>query len=372
MVNKMTFYDTALALNWEEIGTEIYSKSEKDVEQALQKEKIDLEDFKALLSPAAEPYLETMAMKSRQATQKRFGKTIQFYIPLYLSNECLNHCIYCGFNHNNKIHRIVLTDEEIKAEVEAIKKMGYEHILLLTGESPKQAGVDYIEHAMQLVKPHFKQISLEVQPLSVEDYARLRKSGLYGVYIYQETYHQKRYAYYHPAGMKKDYRWRIETPDRLAQAGVHKIGLGALLGLEDWRIEALFLAHHLQYMEKRYWKSKYSLSFPRMRPHEGGFQPSYNVTDKQFAQMIWAFRLLDNDVEISLTTRESEVFRDNMISLGITAMSAGSKTEPGGYTQKEELEQFSPNDNRNPQQLSQIIHQHGYEVVWKDWDSFGE
>jgi len=367
----MTFYDIALKLNWKEVEEAVYSKSASDVERALQKQKIDLEDLQALISPAAEPYLETMAAKSRSVTQKRFGKTIQFYIPLYLSNECLNHCIYCGFSHDNKIHRIVLSDAEIQAEVEVIKNMGYEHILLLTGESPKHAGVDYIEHAMQLVRPHFKQISLEVQPLSAEDYARLRKSGLYGVYCYQETYHLARYTHYHPAGLKKDYRWRIETADRLAEAGVHKIGLGALLGLEDWRVEALFLANHLQYLEKRYWKSKYSLSFPRMRPHEGGFQPSFPVTDKQFAQMIWAFRLFDENVEISLTTRESEHFRNNMISLGITAMSAGSKTEPGGYTKKEELEQFATNDNRNPQELLKTIQQQGYEVVWKDWDNFG-
>jgi len=366
----MTFYDIALKLNWKQFEEEIYSRSALDVEQALHKEKIDLEDFKALISPAAEPYLEMMAVKSREATQKRFGKTIQFYIPLYLSNHCLNHCIYCGFNHNNKIHRIILSDEEIIAEVEVIKNMGYEHILLLTGESPRQVGVDYIERAMQLVKPHFKQLSLEVQPLSTEEYARLRSSGLYGVYIYQETYNRERYPYYHPVGTKKDYRWRIETPDRLAQAGVHKIGLGALLGLEDWRMEALFLATHLRYLEKKYWKSKYAISFPRMRPHEGGFQPMFQVTDKQLAQMIWAFRLFDNDVEISLTTRESEPFRNNMVSLGINAMSAGSKTEPGGYTKKEELEQFVTNDNRDPKQLSKMIRQHGYEVIWKDWDSF--
>ena len=367
---RMTFYDIALKLNWKQLEKEIYSKSASEVEQALLNPKMDLEDFKSLISPAAEPYLEKMAVKSREATQKRFGKTIQFYIPLYLSNECINHCIYCGFSHDNKIHRIILTDEEIKAEVEVIKNMGYEHILLLTGESPQHTGIEYIEHAIQLVMPHFKQISLEVQPLSSEDYSRLRKSGLYGVYIYQETYHLERYPYYHPAGMKKDYRWRIETPDRLAQAGVHKIGLGALLGLEDWRVEALFLATHLRYMEKTYWRSKYSLSFPRIRPHEGGFQPSFLVPDKHLAQMIWAFRLFDNDVEISLTTRESELFRNNMISLGVTSMSAGSKTEPGGYTKKEELEQFVTNDNRNPEQLSTMIRQHGYEIVWKDWDNF--
>ena len=366
----MTFYDTILDTDWEKIGKEIYSKSPLDVEIALHKVKPDLEDLKALVSPAAESYLEAMAQLSQKATQKRFGKTMQFYIPLYLSNECLNHCIYCGFNHTNDIHRIVLNDEQILEEVRVIKSMGFEHVLLLTGESPKHAGIDYLEHALQLVKPHFKQVSLEVQPLSAEDYRRLRNVGLYGVYIYQETYNSQRYSHYHPAGMKKDYRFRLETPDRLGQAGVHKIGLGALLGLEDWRIESIYLAMHLRYLEKHYWKSKYSISFPRMRPHEGSFQPGFDVTDKQFAQMIWAFRIFDNDIEMSLTTRESRTFRDNMVSLGITSMSAGSKTEPGGYTSKEELEQFSVNDNRSPQEMLDMIAQKGYEVVWKDWNDF--
>jgi 2-iminoacetate synthase len=366
----MTFYDTIKGFSWEQIGKEIYSKTASDVEYALNKQYLDIEDLKALVSPAAENQLETMAQKSRAATQKRFGKTIQFYIPLYLSNECINHCIYCGFNHNNDIHRIVLTDEEIENEVKIIKNMGYEHILLLTGESPVRVGVDYIEHAMQLIKPYFKQISLEVQPLSVEEYSRLQTSGLYGVYIYQETYNQNRYAYYHQAGKKKDYHWRLETPERLGVAGIHKIGLGVLLGLEDWRIESIYLAHHLQFMEKHYWKSKYSISFPRIRPHAGGFQPSFNVADKQFAQMIWALRLFDNDVDVSLTTREDPFFRNNMLSLGITAMSAGTKTEPGGYSQKGELEQFAVNDNRSSKAMLEMVTQNGYEVIWKDWDNF--
>ena len=357
-------------IHWEQIGEEIYSKTISDVERALSRQHLDIEDLKALVSPAAEVFLEIMAGRSRSVTQKRFGKTMQFYIPLYLSNECINHCIYCGFNHNNKIHRIVLSDDEIISEIQVIKAMGYEHILLLTGESPVRVGVDYIEHAMRLVKPHFKQISLEVQPLSVEEYRRLRQSGLYGVYIYQETYNEKRYAHYHPAGMKKDYQWRLQTPERLGEAGVHKIGMGVLLGLEDWRIESIFLAHHLRYMEKRYWKSKYSISFPRIRPHAGDFQPNFNVTDKEFAQMIWALRLFDNDVDMSLTTRENPSFRNNMVSLGITAMSAGSKTEPGGYSQKEELEQFAVNDNRSPKEMLEMITKNGYEVVWKDWDNF--
>ncbi|MDR1458681.1 MAG: 2-iminoacetate synthase ThiH [Bacteroidales bacterium] len=369
-VQRITFYNTILSLDWEQTKKEIYSKTASDVERALNKENPDIEDLKALVSPAAENYLETMALLSRNATQKRFGKTIQFYIPLYLSNECLNHCIYCGFNHNNKIRRIILSDEEILKEVNVIKSMGFEHILLLTGESPIHAGIDYIEHVMQLIRPHFKQISLEVQPLSTDEYLRLRNSGLYGVSVYQETYNRKRYPYYHPAGMKRDYRWRLETPERLGEAGVHKIGLGVLLGLEDWRIESIFLAQHLRYMERYYWKSKYSLSFPRMRPHEGSFQANFPLSDKQFVQMIWALRLFDNDIEMSMTTREERTFRNNMVSLGITSMSAGSKTEPGGYSQKTALEQFAVNDNRSPEEMLEMITEKGYEVVWKDWDNF--
>jgi 2-iminoacetate synthase len=366
----MTFYDTLPAIEWEHIGEEIYHKTAADVVHALAQPKPDLEDLKALVSPAAENYLETMAQRSREATQKRFGKTIQFYIPLYLSNQCLNHCVYCGFNHDNNIRRVVLTDEEIMQEVHVIKEMGFEHLLLLTGESPLHAGVDYIEHAIRLVKPYFKQLSLEVQPLSTQDYIRLQNEGVYGVYVYQETYHRQRYRCYHPAGMKRDYKWRVETPERLGSAGIHKIGLGVLLGLEDWRIESFFLGMHLRFLEKHFWKSAYSLSFPRMRPHEGGFQPRFDVTDKQFAQMIWAFRLFDKEVEMSLTTRESPALRNNILSLGITSMSAGSKTEPGGYCQKEELEQFAINDKRSPVEMMKILAQHGYEVVWKDWNNF--
>ncbi|NLJ82017.1 MAG: 2-iminoacetate synthase ThiH, partial [Bacteroidales bacterium] len=209
----------------------------------------------------------------------------------------------------------------------------------------------------------------EVQPLSTDEYKRLIDVGLHGVYIYQESYHKTHYPMYHPAGKKKDYTWRINTPDRLGEAGVHKIGLGALLGLENWRVEAVFLALHLRYLEKKYWRTKYALSFPRIRPHAGGFMPNYLLSDKDLAQMIWAFRIFDHDVEMSLTTRESPHFRNHMIDLGITSMSAGSKTDPGGYTHDEaELQQFATNDNRNPKEMMKIIQEKGYETVWKDWD----
>ncbi|MEG1498063.1 MAG: 2-iminoacetate synthase ThiH [Bacteroidales bacterium] len=372
----MLFSEIIEKYNWADMGREIYAKTPEDVEKALSKAQqaggeITLEDFKALVSPSAAKaeYLETMAALSRIATQKRFGKTIQFYIPLYLSNECTNHCIYCGFNHENKFNRVILTDEEIIAEAKVIKSMGYEHLLLLTGESPKKAGVDYIEHAMQILSPYFAQLSLEVQPLDTNEYARLRKSNLNAVYVYQETYHRERYPIYHPAGKKSDYTWRVNSQDRLGMAEVNKIGIGALLGLEDWRIESLSMALHLLHLRKEYWRSKYCIAFPRMRPHEGGFQPQFHISDKEFVQMIWAFRIFDNDLEMSLTTRENSDFRDHMISLGITSISAGSQTDPGGYSHpNKEVPQFITNDDRSVDAMKKMIEEQGYEVVWKDWD----
>lgn len=355
----------------------IYAKTAQDVERALSKaqtpgSEIDLEDFKALVSPAASVplYLETMAGLSRKATQKKFGKTVQFYIPMYLSNACTNHCIYCGFNHENKFARVTLNDEQIMEECKVLKAMGFEHLLLLTGESPKDAGIDYLEHAMKLLAPHFAQLSLEVQPMDTPDYERLRKSNLHAVYVYQETYNRERYKFYHPAGMKRNFEWRVNSQDRLGMANVNKIGLGALLGLEDWRAEAVFMAMHLRHLEKNYWRSKYCVAFPRMRPHEGeGFQPQNVLSDKEFVQMIWAFRIFDDEIEMSLTTRESRKFRDHMVSLGITSLSAGSQTDPGGYAHpNQEIAQFETNDTRSPEEMKKMVEEQGYEVIWKDWD----
>lgn len=373
----MFFSEILKEYDWDRMGDEIHAKTGLDVERALTKaqspgEEIDLEDFKALVSPAADKpgYLEAMAGLSRQATQRKFGKTIQFYIPLYLSNECSNHCIYCGFNHENKFARVTLDDEQVMEECAVLKKMGYEHILLLTGESPGKAGIDYLEHAMQLISPHFAQISLEVQPMDTPQYERLRKSGLHAVYVYQETYNRNTYGDYHPAGMKRDYAWRLDSQDRLGLANVNKIGIGALLGLEDWRTEAFCMAMHLKHLQKNYWRSKYCVSFPRMRPHEGeGFQARHMLDDRELAQMIWAFRLLDDEVEMSLTTRESPAFRNHMVSLGITSISAGSQTDPGGYAHPDtETAQFEINDDRSPAEMKKMIEEQGYEVVWKDWD----
>ncbi|MBQ9254477.1 MAG: 2-iminoacetate synthase ThiH [Bacteroidales bacterium] len=365
----MEFYDTIKDLVWEEMTESIYSKTKRDVERALSKETLNLEDFKALISPAAEDYLETMAQMSRELTQKRFGKVILLYIPMYLSNECSNHCIYCGFNHNNDIARKTLNDEEILEEIKVIKQLGYDNVLLLTGEYPRIAGADYIEHAIELCRPHFAAINLEVYPMKVEEYARMAKAGCNSVYVYQETFNEKRYKHYHPKGMKSNYKWRLGTPERIAQAGIHRVGIGALIGLEEWRTEMLYLAMHLKFMEKNYWQTKYSISFPRMRPAAGGYQPNFLMSEKQFAQTLWAFRIFDNDVEITMSTRETMNMRDHFITLGVTSVSAGSHTDPGGYAHpNENLEQFHINDDRSPKEMEEMIRKQGYDVIYKDWD----
>lgn len=369
----MSFTEQINQYKWEDIQSCIYAKTANDVERALSRHKPDIDDFMALISSAAEPYLEQMAVLSRIYTQQRFGKTIQFYVPLYLTNSCINHCVYCGFNHSNDIHRIILTDEQILREVEAIKKIGdFQHILLVTGENPREAGADYIEHAIELVKPYFSSISIEVQPLKETEYERLTTAGMNAVYCYQETYNKERYKIYHPKGMKSKFDWRLDGFDRMGRAGVHKIGLGVLIGLEDWRTDATMMALHLRYLQKHYWQTKYSISFPRMRPHVGaGFQPNVIMSDKELVQIILAYRLFEHDIEIALSTRESQSFRDNMTTIGITSLSAGSKTDPGGYAvYKKELEQFEINDDRTPDEILRAVKRQGYEVVWKDWEHF--
>jgi 2-iminoacetate synthase len=360
---------------WDVVKQSIYKKTAADVEAALARTHRDLEDFKALISPAAAPYLEEMAQLSHQLTQKRFGRIIQLYIPLYLSNECQNICTYCGFSYENKIRRRTLSAGELLTEVAAIREMGYEHVLLVSGEANQTVGVDYFVKALDVVRPHFAHISMEVQPLDREDYSLLVQHGLNTVLVYQETYHREDYKLHHPKGKKSNFAYRLDTPDRLGQAGVHKIGLGVLIGLEDWRTDSWFTALHLRYLERTYWKTRYSLSFPRLRPFSGeeagpyALQPKVEMKDRELIQLICAYRLLDEELELSLSTRESPVFRDHAIRLGITAVSAGSRTNPGGYrVDKESLEQFEIHDNRSPAVIADMIRGQGYEAVWKDWD----
>lgn len=365
----MSFKNIFTQHNWDAVKESIYLKTASDVERALAAGRRTLEDFKALISPAALPYLEQMAQLSRRLTQQRFGNTMQLYIPLYLSNECQNICTYCGFSLDNKIRRKTLRAAEIMQEVEVIKAMGYKHVLLVTGEAWQTVGVDYFKEALQLIGPHFSHISMEVQPMDEADYATLIPLGLQSVLVYQETYHEADYKLHHPKGRKSNFDYRLETPDRLGRAGIHKMGLGVLIGLEDWRTDSFFTALHLQYLEKTYWQTRYSISFPRLRPCTGGLPPKVEMKDRELVQLICAYRLLDPDVELSLSTRESEQFRNHVIKLGITTMSAGSKTNPGGYAADlQSLEQFEISDERSPQAIAQMLQSQGYEPVWKDWD----
>ena len=365
-----SFYHTMHAHNWQDLQAQIAGVTPAMVRRALSHAGHgDVEDFIALISPTAEPYLEQMAALSHQITLRRFGKVMSLYVPLYLSNACSNSCVYCGYSHQNKLLRKTLTAQEILAEAQSIKALGFEHILLLTGEAPDEAGFAYLLEAVKMLKNTFPQISIEVQPMDSYEYAELGQNGLNSVYVYQETYNEEMYPHYHLQGMKRNYRYRLETPDRVGAAGIHRIGLGALLGLEDWRVESLCVAMHLRHLQKLYWQSKYAVAFPRLRPHVGLFNPKFTVNERNLLQIITAYRIFDENVEMSLTTRESAYFRNNAFTLGITSMSAGSHTEPGGYAhENKELEQFAISDARSPKEVSAFLRAHGYEPIWKDWD----
>lgn len=368
----MSFATELKALDWDSVGASIAAKRERDVERALSRAEggLTLEDFKALISPSARPYLETMAQMSHQRTVARFGYTQQLYAPMYLSNVCSNICTYCGFSANNRIPRKILNESEIQQELSALKALGIQHVLFVTGESNLRVGVPYLKRAFELARKQFSSLSMEVQPMDQDGYEALMGSGLSSVLVYQETYHQEAYARYHPKGFKRNFEYRLETPERLGRAGMKKIGLGVLYGLEDWRTDSFMLAAHLQFMERRYWRSRYSLSFPRIRPHEGDFQPVSVVDDRDLVQLICAFRLLSSELELSLSTREEAHFRDHVHKLGITSMSAGSKTNPGGYAvDPQTLEQFEISDERSPAQVAAHLQSAGYEAVWKDWDA---
>ncbi len=361
--------------SWVETENRFNTFTTSDVQVVLSKAKrnsrqLSPEDFMVLISPAAEPYLEDMAALSMYFTRERFGKTISLYIPMYVSNACTNKCVYCGFNHDNSLQRTTLTMEQIEAECKAIRKLGpFENLLIVSGEYPSLCGVDYLEKTLKVCRPYFHNLTIEVMPLKQRDYERLIKSGLNGVVCFQETYNRKAYGKYHPRGMKSFYDWRLNGYDRMGRAGVHKIGMGVLIGLEDWRTDVTMMARHLRYLQRHYWRTRYSINFPRMCPSESGFQPNVVISDRELAQLTFAFRIFDHDADISYSTRESEAFRTSMMRLGITSMSAGSRTEPGGYASTiNALEQFEVTDHRSPESVCQSIVNGGCDPVWKDWD----
>ena len=366
----MSFVDVWKQHDFAETSRTIQSKTGADVRRALGRIRagLDLDDLQALLSPAAVPFLEEMAQLSHQRTVERFGRTMQIFAPRYLTNVCHNVCTYCGFSAQNKIARKILSDDEIRAEAAVLSGRGIEHVLFVTGESTR-AGREYFSNALRLLRPYFANLSMEVQPVSEEDYATLAREGLSAVIVFQETYDPAAYARFHLKGPKADMPFRLETPDRLGRAGLKKIGLGALYGLSDWRTDAWFLGLHLRYLEKRYWKTRYSISFPRLRPHAGAEIEVTPTSERDLVQAFCAYRLFSREVELTLSTRESPRFRNHAIKLGVTSISAGARTNPGGYaSEPDSLEQFQVGDERSSDEVAAYLRSQGYEPVWKDWD----
>ena len=365
----MSFFDEISKIDIDKFRPLVDSRTDADVERALSKSgPLDVEDFAALISENARiHYLKDMAQMSMQLTRRRFGRTVNMYLPLYLTNLCTNKCKYCGFSSANKFKRTVLTLDEIREECESINKLGYENILLVTGENDRRGGMDYFRQVLPIVKDYAAYLQMEVQPLDTEDYAELKTLGLDAVSVYQETYHPKCYKENHLAGKKTDMRYRMETPDRLGTAGIDKIGIGALLGLYDWKVDCCAVAMHVLYMREHYWKSRLSVSFPRLRPAAGGYEPQFPMSDPQMVQLICAWRIFDNELDLTISTRESADFRDMIIPLGITAVSAGSSTEPGGYAHKgKNLAQWEINDDRSVDAVVDALHRNGLEAVFHD------
>lgn len=331
-----------------------------------------------------------MARESSAITARNFGKAIRLFAPLYLSNECINTCAYCGFSRDNPIVRVTLEVEQMAAEARHLAAEGFRNILLVAGEHPKFVSNGYLERCVARLREEIPAIALEVGPMETEDYRPLVAAGAEGLVVYQETYHRETYATLHVAGPKKNFDWRLECPERAYDAGFRRLGIGALFGLYEWKFEALALARHLEYLLRRCWKAQLTVSLPRMRPAAGEFTPSYSFSDREYVQLVCALRICFPQVGIVLSTREPARLRDALIPLGITMMSAGSHTEPGGYTGqgKESLHltvrgraeadtsgaeaatgQFDIADERSAEEIASVLRKQGYEAVWKDWDA---
>jgi len=350
-----------------DIGTFFDNVTESDVLRILGQNRLGALDYLTLLSPNAEIFLEHMAQKAHQLTVQHFGHTMQLFTPIYVANYCVNHCLYCGFNTNNSLHRMQLTLEEVETEARVIAETGLKHILLLTGESRKYSSVSYIRDCVEVLKRYFTSVSIEVYPLKETDYIELIEAGVDGLTIYQETYDQEMYAYLHPAGPKRDYQYRLDAPERGCLAGMHSINIGALLGLTDWRREAFITGLHADYLQSHYPGVEISISPPRIRPQLGGFQPEVDVTDRNLVQYVTAFRLFMPRSGITLSTRESAKLRDNMIRLGITKMSGGTCTAVGGRSHEDETGQFEIADDRSVAEIASMLYEHGHQPVYKDW-----
>lgn len=362
------------------------------VSQSLQR-RAGLADFAPLISPVAREFLPQLCRESQKVTRQRFGKVIRLFAPLYLSSECINNCKYCGFSRDNPIVRVTLSVEEVVAEAEALAEQGFRTLLLVAGEHPKFVSRHYMKECIRALAPRFASISLEVGPMETEDYLPLVQAGAEGLVVYQETYDREVYQTVHVAGPKRDFGWRLKTPERAYAAGFRRLGIGALFGLADWRLEAICLAAHADYLLRHCWKAQLTISLPRLRPCAGEFQPLTELSDQDLIQLVCALRVIFPDVGLVLSTRESPQLRDALIPLGVTLMSAGSHTEPGGYTgagadrlhrtergrilpltpgssewAPAATGQFAIADDRAPAEVAALIRKLGFEPVWKDWE----
>jgi 2-iminoacetate synthase len=369
------------------------------VSDSLAKQQLSLADFAALVSPAAGEMLEALCRRSQALTQQRFGKVIRLFAPLYLSNECINNCKYCGFSRDNPILRVTLSVEEVVREARSLKEKGFRNILLVAGEHPKFVSNGYLAECVRSLHEEMPSVSLEVGPMETDEYRPLAQAGADGLVVYQETYDRAVYADMHTAGPKRNFDWRLETPERAYAAGFRRLGIGALYGLSDWRREAIAVAAHADYLLRNCWKAQLTISLPRLRPCAGEFQPLTRMTDRDLVQLVCAFRLFLPDAGVVLSTREPAKLRDGLIPLGVTLISAGSHTEPGGYTGagRDKIHhtergrivelaagssewaagpratnatgQFEIADERSPEEVADLIRRLGYEPVWKDWDA---
>ena len=348
--------------------------------------------FEHLIAPKSDREFEAMAQTSRALTLQNFGRTMRLFAPLYLSNECINNCRYCGFSRDNPILRVTLNVDEVIAEAQHLARQGFRQILLVAGEHPKFAGRDYLAECVRALAPDFSSISIEVGPMETEDYVPIVEAGAEGLVVYQETYNRGIYAEMHTAGPKRDFNFRLECAERAYTAGFRRLGIGALIGLSRWQDEAVALAAHLEHLFKHCWQAQITVSLPRLRPAAGEFRPLFSMTDRELAQLVCALRITFPQLGIVLSTRERAPLRDSLALIGVTMMSAGSHTEPGGYTRRGRAHlhrtlrgrivapefqdgedqlatgQFEISDERAPAEIAAILRRRGLDPVWKDWD----
>lgn len=397
----MMFFDEFSRLPIQEWVDLSLKATEREALAALERSgAMGIADFARLIAPAAGNLIERLACRSQALTRQRFGRVIRLFAPLYLSNECINNCAYCGFSRDNPILRVTLSVDEVVREAQSLKEAGFRNVLLVAGEHPRFVSDGYLQACVRAVASVVPGVSIEVGPMEGAEYRPIVEAGAEGLVVYQETYDPAVYSKVHTLGPKKDFAWRLATPERGYSAGFRRLGIGALFGLADWRWEALSVAAHAAWLSRHCWKAQVTISLPRLRPCAGEFQPLTHLSDREWVQLICALRLFLPDAGLVLSTREPAALRDGVFRLGITLASAGSHTEPGGYTgagkenvhytRKGRIEafeggdevsngspgratraagQFDIADDRSPAEVAAVIRRLGLEPVWKDWDA---